>query len=141
MTGVKDMVTAARAGIENLAPADVAAELDRPGVLLVDVREPGETAHGFIPGAVLVPRGMLEFHADGASPSHLDGFDPGRRVILYCATGSRSALAARSLQELGYRDVAHLHRGRENVAGAGVRPAVGAVKVAPVSVPAEAGEA
>jgi rhodanese-related sulfurtransferase len=111
MTGVKDMVIAARAGIENLAPADVAEELDRPGVLLVDVREPGETAHGFISGAVLVPRGMLEFHADGASPYHLDGFDPDRRVILYCATGSRSALAARSLQELGYRDVAHLHGG------------------------------
>jgi rhodanese-related sulfurtransferase len=111
MTGVTDMVTAAQAGIENLAPADMAEELDRPGVLLVDVREPGETAHGFIPGAVLVPRGMLEFHADGASPSHLDGFDPDRRVILYCATGSRSALAARSLQDLGYRDVAHLHRG------------------------------
>jgi rhodanese-related sulfurtransferase len=111
MTGVKEMVTAAKAGIENLAPADVAAELERADALLVDVREPGETAHGVIPGAVLVPRGMLEFHADGASPYHLDGFDPGRRVILYCAAGSRSALAARSLQELGYRDVAHLHGG------------------------------
>jgi rhodanese-related sulfurtransferase len=111
MTGVTEMVTAAKAGIENLAPADVAAELERADVLLVDVREPGETAHGVIPGAVLVPRGMLEFHADGASPYHLDGFDPGRRVILYCAAGSRSALAARSLQELGYREVAHLHGG------------------------------
>jgi rhodanese-related sulfurtransferase len=111
MTGVKEMAIAASAGIENLAPADVAAELGRPGVLLVDVREPAETAHGVIPGAVLVPRGMLEFHADRTITSHLDGFDPGRRVILYCAAGGRSALAARSLQELGYRDVAHLHGG------------------------------
>lgn len=111
MPGVKEMVTAAKAGIENLAPADVAAELERADALLVDVREPGETAHGVIPGAVLVPRGMLEFHADRASPAHLDGFDPGRRVILYCAAGSRSALAARSLQELGYREVAHLEGG------------------------------
>lgn len=124
MTGVKEMVIAAMAGIENLAPADVAAEIDGPGVLLVDVREPGETAHGFIPGAVLVPRGMLEFHADGASPCHLDGFDPGRRVILYCAAGSRSALAARSLQELGYRDVAHLHGGLDTWI-AGGRPVTG----------------
>jgi rhodanese-related sulfurtransferase len=108
MTGVKEMVTAAKAGIENLAPADMAAELERTDVLLVDVREPGETANGVILGAVLVPRGMLEFHADSATPYHLDGFYPGRRVILYCAAGSRSALAARSLQELGYRDVAHL---------------------------------
>lgn len=111
MTGVKEMVTAAKAGIENLAPADVAVELDNADVLLVDVREPGETAHGVIPGAVLVPRGMLEFHAGGTTPTHLDGFDQGRRVILYSGAGSRSALAARCLQELGYCDVAHLHGG------------------------------
>lgn len=72
--GVRGMVISARAGIENLAPVDVAAELDRPGVLLVDVREPGETARGVIPGAVLVPRGTLEFHADPTTASHLDGF-------------------------------------------------------------------
>ena len=111
MAGVKDMVTAARAVIENLAPADVAAELERVEALLVDVREPAETARGVMPGAVLVPRGMLEFRADGASPCHLDGFEPVRRVILYCDDGSRSALAACSLQELGYRDVAHLRGG------------------------------
>jgi rhodanese-related sulfurtransferase len=111
MTGVKELVTAARAGIENLAPADVAAELESADALLVDVREPAETAYGTIPGAVLVPRGLLEFRADSATRHHLDGFVPDRRVILYCNAGSRSALAARSLQELGYRDVAHLHGG------------------------------
>ena len=111
MSGVDEMVIAAKAGIENLAAADAAAELEHADALLVDVREPDETARGVIPDAVLVPRGMLEFHADSAAACHLDGFDPGRRVILYCATGSRSALAARSLQELGYRDVAHLRGG------------------------------
>lgn len=111
MAGVRDMVTAARAVIENLAPADVAAELAGVDALLVDVREPAETAGGVIPGAVLVPRGMLEFRADGDAAEHRDGFDPDRRVIVYCASGSRSALAARSLQDLGYHDVAHLHGG------------------------------
>lgn len=111
MTGVRDMVTAARAVIENLAPADVAAELADVDALLVDVREPAETAGGVIAGAVLVPRGMLEFRADADAAEHRDGFDPDRRVIVYCASGSRSALAARSLQDLGYRDVAHLHGG------------------------------
>ncbi len=111
MTGVTELVTAAKAGIENLAPADVAAELEDPFVLLVDVREPGETAYGSIPGAVLAPRGMLEFHADHGTPHHVEGFEPGRRVIVYCSAGSRSALAVRSLQELGYRDVAHLDGG------------------------------
>jgi rhodanese-related sulfurtransferase len=89
----------------------VAAELEDPFVLLVDVREPGETEYGSIPGAVRVPRGMLEFHADHGSPYHVEGFEPGRRVILYCSAGSRSALAVRSLQEIGYRDVAHLDGG------------------------------
>jgi rhodanese-related sulfurtransferase len=111
MTPVQFMVAALKARIENLTPAQVAAELEDPFVLLVDVREPGETAYGSIPGAVRVPRGMLEFHADHGSPYHVEGFEPGRRVILYCSAGSRSALAVRSLQEIGYRDVAHLDGG------------------------------
>ena len=111
MTPVQFMVAALKARIENLTPAQVAAELDDPFVLLVDVREPGETAYGGIPGAVRVPRGMLEFHADHGTPCHVEGFEPGRRVILYCSAGSRSALAVRSLQEIGYRDVAHLDGG------------------------------
>ena len=111
MTGVRQLVVAAMATAENLTPADVAAELDRPGVLLVDIREPAEIAYGGIPGAVLVPRGVLEFRADPGHPQHVDGFVPGRRVILYCSTGARSALAVRSLQELGYHDVAHLGGG------------------------------
>lgn len=111
MTGVRDIVVAARAGIENLSPSDVAAEIAGPGVLLVDVREPAEAAYGALPGAVLVPRGLLEFAADAASPQHIAGFVPGRRVVVYCANGARSALAVRSLQELGFRDVAHLDGG------------------------------
>jgi rhodanese-related sulfurtransferase len=111
MAGAMEMVAAAKAGIENLKPAEVAAELDRGDVLLVDVREADETANGIIRGAVLAPRGMLEFHADPATPYHLDAFADDRRVIVYCAAGSRSALAARSLQDMGYRDVAHLDGG------------------------------
>ena len=111
MTPLNVIVAAARATIENLGPGDLAAELERPDVLLVDVREPGETQNGVIPGAVLVPRGMLEFRADHGSPYHREGFELRRRVIVYCAAGSRSALAVRSLQDLGYQDVAHLDGG------------------------------
>ena len=111
MTSVMELVTAAKAAIENLAPNDVAEELRHGVVLLVDVREADETARGIVPGAILAPRGMLEFHADPGTPYHLEGFDPARRVIVYCAAGSRSALAARSLHTLGYRDVAHLDGG------------------------------
>ncbi len=111
MRGVKELVAAAKAGIENLRPAEVAVEIGGGDVLLVDVREPEEAASGVIPGAILAPRGMLEFHADPESPYHLEGFDCERRVIVYCSAGSRSALGAAALQELGYRDVAHLEGG------------------------------
>ncbi len=111
MTGVTELVTRAKAGIENLSPGEVAAEMTAGDVLVVDVREPHETSGGVLAGALLAPRGMLEFHADPATPYHLAEFDPGRRVIVYCAAGSRSALSARTLQELGYHDVAHLEGG------------------------------
>jgi rhodanese-related sulfurtransferase len=111
MTSVTELVTAAKAGIENLTPAEVANEIESRDVLLVDVREPDETVTGVIPGALLAPRGMLEFHADAATPYHLEGFEPTRRIVLYCSAGSRSALAAISLQALGYQDVAHLDGG------------------------------
>jgi rhodanese-related sulfurtransferase len=87
MSGVKEMVTAAKAGIENLRPEDVAEELASGDAVAVDIREPSETANGIIPGAVLAPRGMLEFHADPQSPYHLDQLVPDRRLILYCAAG------------------------------------------------------
>ena len=106
------LVTEAKARIENLSPAEVAAECERDNVLVVDVREPEErTQNGAIRGAVHAPRGMLEFYADPTSAYHRPEFDPGRRVILYCASGGRSALAAASLQEIGYTRVAHLDGG------------------------------
>lgn len=111
MSSVREMVTAAKASIENLTPDEVAAEVDDGEVLLVDVREPAETVRGFIPTAVFAPRGILEFCADATTTRHLAPFVPDQRVIVYSATGSRSALAAASLQDLGYRDVAHLDGG------------------------------
>lgn len=107
-----ELVTEAKARVENLSVSEVAAELAAGDALLVDLREPEElAATGTIPGAVAVPRGMLEFRADPTSPYHQDGFDPSRRVILHCASGGRSALAAVALQEMGYDRVAHLDGG------------------------------
>ena len=106
------MVSEARLHIENLSPDQVADELRRGGVLLVDLREADErTANGAIPSAVHAPRGMLEFYADPTNEDHRPAFDPHRRTILYCAGGARSALAVETLQRLGYTDVAHLDGG------------------------------
>lgn len=110
MSTVVDIVTRAKTQIENLTPEQVAREVAE-GAVIVDLREPAELQDGTIEGAVHAPRGMLEFYADPASPYHRAEFDPGRRTILFCASGGRSALGAVALAELGYRDVAHLDGG------------------------------
>ena len=101
MSRVDELVTSARAGVENLTPADLVRELDRGDVLLVDVREEAELDAGTLPGAVHVPRGRLEFV----------GLEPARRVVLLSGRGRRSALAASALQAVGHTDVAHLEGG------------------------------
>jgi rhodanese-related sulfurtransferase len=107
-----EMVSEAKQRVENLSVNQVAAELARGDVMLVDVREQSERdAQGTIAGAVHAPRGMLEFFADPSSPYHRAEFDPNRRVILHCASGGRSALSADALQQLGYASVAHLDGG------------------------------
>jgi len=107
-----DLVGEAKARVENLGPDDVERELAGGEAILVDLREAEELeATGRIPGAVHVPRGMLEFRADPSSPYHQAPLDPSARVILHCASGGRSALAAATLQDMGYTDVAHLDGG------------------------------
>ena len=111
---VRQLVDEARSGITNLSPVQVQAYVLEQRSTLVDIREPEELdEHGLIAGAYHAPRGLLEFWADPTSPAHRPEFDPGRHTILYCAAGSRSALAVRALQELGYEDVSHLDGGIE----------------------------
>jgi rhodanese-related sulfurtransferase len=106
------LVQEAKAQLENLSPQQVASDLAKGNVLLVDIREPDEREqNGFIEGAVSAPRGMLEFYADPTSPYHRQELDPQKRVILQCASGGRSALAAMTLKQLGYSNVAHLDGG------------------------------
>jgi rhodanese-related sulfurtransferase len=90
----------------------VDAERERSGTVLVDIRDVRELwREGTIPDAEHVPRGMLEFWADPESEYYRDFFDPDKRIVLFCNKASRSALAAKRLQELGYPDVAHLDGG------------------------------
>lgn len=111
-TTAAEMVAEAKRNVENLAPAQVVAELRDGDPLLVDLREPNERAEqGVIGAAVHAARGMLEFIADPTSAYHRPEFRLDRRVILHCASGGRSALAAVTLAQLGYTDVAHLDGG------------------------------
>ena len=110
-TSVSELVSEAKGRIENLGPDQVAAEQEK-GALLVDIREPAELQKsGQIAGAIHAPRGMLEFHADPKTPYYMPEFESDRRIVLYCASGGRSALAADALQRMGYTNVAHLDGG------------------------------
>ena len=100
-------------------PKDAANQFDS-GAVIVDVREPEEWQHGHINGSVPAPRGLLEFFADPASPRHKQALDPGRRVIVVCASGARASLAALTLKTMGYGDVAILDGGLKGWTEAGL---------------------
>jgi rhodanese-related sulfurtransferase len=107
-----DLVKEAKAQIENLTPDQVKEELTNGNAILVDIRDGEELREaGKIPGAVHASRGRLEFYADSSHPYHKPEFDKDRRIILQCASGSRSALAAVTLRQMGYKNVAHLDGG------------------------------
>ncbi|MCY3839176.1 MAG: rhodanese-like domain-containing protein [Gammaproteobacteria bacterium] len=98
--------------VENLSVAELKAELGAPNLLLADIREIQERVDlGTIPGSKHAPRGMLEFWADPQSPYYRDWFEEDKRIVLFCAGGGRSALAAKALMDMGFENVAHLEPG------------------------------
>ena len=107
-----EMVADAKGRIENLTVEQADTEIEEGSVTLVDIRKDDErTQNGAIPNSVRAPRGMLEFWADPSSPYHREEFGSARRLILYCASGGRSALAADTLQRMGYENVCQLDGG------------------------------
>ena len=104
---VKDLLDAANAAVPKISP-DEAKALIAQGALVVDVRDGTEVANGKVKGAVHVQRGLIEFKADSAMPSHDPAFQKDRTVIVYCASGGRSALAGKTLKDMGFSDVRNL---------------------------------
>jgi len=104
------MVADAAAQIGSVTPQEAAAQLASGSAVLLDVREPVEWEQ-YIAGSVQVPRGLLEFQADPTSPRHNPVLDPDRRVIVFCRSGVRAALAGATLKDLGFADVANMTGG------------------------------
>ena len=114
MKTAHDLVTAAKARVTELHAAELEPALLRADVLL-DVREADEFAAGHLPGAIHVPRGLLEFKLSG-TPA-LAAHD--LKVVLYCKSGGRAALAAVVMHDMGYLDVASIAGGIDAWAAAG----------------------
>ena len=116
---VVEMIGEARAQIGSVSPEAVSEELAAGGPVVIDVREPVEWER-HIQGALQVPRGLLEFVADPASPRYNAELRSNRRVIVYCASGARGALATLTLQDMGYENVANLDGGIKAWVAAGL---------------------
>jgi rhodanese-related sulfurtransferase len=106
---VKEMLEAANAAVPRITPVQAREMMAKGHALVIDVRDAPEVAQsGKIAGAIHVSRGMLEFRADPECAYHDKNFDKARTLILYCASGGRSALGAKMLKDMGYERVYNL---------------------------------
>ena len=110
--GFRTLVDEAMAEVKTYSVEDVAARLNDPAVQIVDIRDVRELTAGTVTGAFHAPRGMLEFWVDPESPYFKPMFgDESKEFILFCGAGWRSALAAKTLQDMGMTNVAHIDGG------------------------------
>ena len=110
--GIKELCAEAEQEIESMTVEEVMAIKDDPDVQLVDIRDIRELwRDGTIPGATHAPRGMLEFWVDPESPYHKDIFASGKTFVFYCRSGQRSALATKTVRDMGLEAVCHIEGG------------------------------
>jgi rhodanese-related sulfurtransferase len=105
MPNFRELLNAAKADIREVDTAEADELRHQPGAVVLDVREPEEYEQGAIPGALHIVRGQLESNIEGKVPDHATP------IIVHCASGIRSAFAAKTLGELGYTDVVHVAGG------------------------------
>ena len=110
--GFRALVDEAMAQVKTYSVAEAKAKMSDPAVRIVDIRDVRELTAGTVAGAFHAPRGMLEFWVDPASPYYKPLFgDEAKEFILFCGAGWRSALAAKTLQDMGMTNVAHIDGG------------------------------
>jgi rhodanese-related sulfurtransferase len=111
--GFRVMVDEAMAQVTTLTVEQVREKQADPSVQIVDIRDPRELERdGTVPGALLAPRGMLEFWVDPESPYYKPVFgDEGKTFVLFCGAGWRSALATKTLMDMGMTNVVHIDGG------------------------------
>jgi rhodanese-related sulfurtransferase len=110
--GIKPMLDEAKKAIEEIEPEDAVKLAGRTDVVLVDIRDPRELERdGKVPGAFHCTRGMLEFWIDPDSPYYKPLFGEDKKFVFFCAGGLRSALAAKTAQDMGLKPVAHILKG------------------------------
>ena len=120
---VKDMVTVANSVVEVLSPEQALEQQANGSAIIIDIRDIRELwREGKVDGASHVPRGMLEFWFDSESPYHKDWLaDETKKYVLHCASGWRSALSAKTLQDMGFDNITHVDKGFGGLKEAGAK--------------------
>ena len=101
----QDLVEKAKQNITMISLEDAKALFDKGGVVFLDCREPNEYKVGHIPGAINIPRGLLEFQVEGKIP------DKTANIVMYCKSGGRGCLACESIGDMGYKNVKNMEGG------------------------------
>jgi len=109
--GLQQLIAEARGEVESINSGQAADLLGKETVVFVDVRESDERRQSYIPGSVHVPRGFLEFITDPSGPAHNPALTSGKTLVVYCASGMRSLLSAKTLQDMGIDKVYNLSGG------------------------------
>ena len=119
----QELVEEANQLIETLDAAKVKSMIKNNECILIDVRDIRELwKEGVVKNAKHIPRGMLEFWLDPQSSYYRESkFDPKKKMVLYCALGMRSALATKSLIEMGFKNVAHVDGGFDALKKSGLK--------------------
>lgn len=105
------MIASANAVIDSVSVHDALPLASDDSVVFVDVREAAERAQGTIPGSIHAPRGFLEFIADPQGPMHKPELASGKRIVVFCASGGRSALATKTMVDMGLQNVTNMAGG------------------------------
>jgi rhodanese-related sulfurtransferase len=103
----KEMVAEAKKECPSIPPEDAKARMDKGGYIFLDVREPKEFKKGHVPGAINIPRGVLEFKITKKIP------DKNAKILIFCKTGGRATLAGSSIKRMGYKNVTNVDGGWE----------------------------
>ncbi len=121
----RQMVADARGDVGVVSPQDAKKEIDTGSATVIDVREPEEiAASGTVPGARSIPRGVLEIKADTELPMRDPALeDRNQKMLIVCAAGGQAALAAKSLKDMGFKDVSIIDGGLKGWKDAGYETA------------------
>jgi len=114
MKSFKELIGQANSEIDSISVEDLVKEIEEDNIVVIDVQSKDASKEaGMIPGAINAERGMLEFHADQSeeNPFRISELDPSKKIVVYCGVGGQGALSAKTLKDMGFKNVSNLEGG------------------------------